>query len=291
VADREPLPADGRLGDVNPGLLPPVDHAQHDRWLVVRAASHDTDLTATQAAAARALFDRCPECAALAADITTIAHATAVSVTPSRPRDFRLTPKQTESARDGFLDRVGRWLASPRASVVRPLASASLAIGLVLVVVAPSIQGPVQPPDAPPAAQVEAPAATGTPDQALTMDLQAVPQPSAGAAGGPEVNSQHVPDETSGATTYMSTQPPSVERTSKATPDSETAGVQSVPAATEPPSAGASDSAVAESAARSTDDTTKAIVLLGIVLAGTGVLVLLLTWLARRMSRDPFLPD
>ena len=57
---------------MNPGLLPSADHAQHDRWLVVRAACHDDDLTPAEAASARALMDGCNDCAALAADITTI---------------------------------------------------------------------------------------------------------------------------------------------------------------------------------------------------------------------------
>ena len=73
------------------------------------------------------------------------------------------------------------------------------------------------------------------------------------------------------------------------TPDPELAGVQGVAGASEAPG-GTGQDAVEASSTRSPDDTSKALVLLGIVLAGTGILVLVLTWLARRMTRDPLLP-
>ncbi len=59
--------------------------------------------------------------------------------------------------------------------------------------------------------------------------------------------------------------------------------------ATPTPDAAGQD-AVAPSEVRAADDTAMALTVLGIVLAGTGLLVLLLTWLARRMSRDPLVP-
>ncbi len=163
MAEREPADMVGRLSTVTPGTLPLDDHAQHDRWLVVRAATLDDELTPVESAAARSLLDGCSECAALAADITAIAHATAVSVMPARPRDFRLTPAQAADARGGILDRLGRWLATPRATIVRPLAAASLAIGIVLVAVGPSVQGPLQRPVPAPNAGAAAPAESATP--------------------------------------------------------------------------------------------------------------------------------
>ena len=329
MADREPANPVGRLSDVNPGTLSSADHAQHDRWLVVRAASHDTDLTPAESASARALLEGCDECASLAADITTITQATAVSLAPARPRDFRLTPAQAATSRGGALDRLGRWLASPRASILRPLAGASLAIGIVLVAVGPSIKGPVQPPVPGPnagiaapaesaaAADVAAPLDTATPDPAHIMDMQLAPQGSGPV--NPEVQTGLAPDASpgmAGVSAMAASQPPdatqlpdatpppdasSVTRmaksspgvspdvTAEVTPDPQVADVQGVAGAS-PASGGSGQDAVAPSSVRSPDDTTKAIVLLGIVLAGTGILILLLTWLVRRMTRDPLLP-
>ena len=161
---------------MTPGTKPLDDHAQHDRWLVVRAASHDTDLTAAETADARALLARCGECAVLAADISTITRATAESIAPARPRDFRLTPAQAAGARGGVMERLGRWLASPRGAVVRPLAGATLAIGIVLVAVGPGIRPPLAEQPAPPVAGAEASITveTATADPALMMEMQLV---------------------------------------------------------------------------------------------------------------------
>jgi len=284
VADREPSSTDGRLSDVNPGTLPQADHARHDRWLVVRAASHDDDLTPAEAALARALLDGCDDCASLAADITTISRATAVSLAPSRPRDFRLTPAQAASAHGGVFARAGRWLASPRAGVLRPLAGASLAIGIVLVAVGPSIHGPLQPQVPAPNAEVAgavqsgAPvetsgaADTATPSGVHIMDMQIAPKASAPA--GPEVGSRLAPSGSPDTSTAAIMQ----------SPEPKLAGVEAVGGASPAPDSSGQD-AVAAGSIRSEDDTAKALVLLGIVLVGTGILVLALTWLARRMTR------
>jgi len=297
VADREPMGTDGRLDDVHPGSATSDDHARHDRWLVVRAASDPTDLTAGETTAARALLADCHDCAALAADIATITHETVVSVAPVRRRDFRLTPTQAAAARGGFLDRLGRWLASPRASVLRPLAGASLAIGIVLVVVGPSIQGPVQAPAPVPNAAGAAPAqranagdaattaeaastpqgaATGAPDGAHLMDTQ-LAAPSGGPVN-PGFQSRLGPDASAATATNFA----------KRSPDPEVAGIQAVVSASPTPDTSGQD-AVEASTVTSHDDTATALVLLGIVLAGTGLLVLSLTWWLRRSSGDPLL--
>ena|GEM_PF-2363254 len=296
MADKEPSATDGRLDDVNPGSRPLDDHAQHDRWLIVRVASNDTDLTAAETSSARSLLDSCAACASLAADITTITHATAVSVVPSRPRDFRLTPEQVASARGGVLDRLGRWIASPRGAVLRPLAGASLALGIVLVVVGPSIKGPIQPPVVPPAADMQAPAQSGTPD-ANAMDSMPGPDGTP-SAGGAETAAGMAPDATPNLMmiTAMASPGPTdaagIERVTKATPDvadPELAVVNDVPTATDSPPDGGQQTVVADAGVQPADDTAMALTLLGIVLAGTGLLVLLLTWLVRHSSRDPLL--
>ncbi|MCY7419921.1 MAG: hypothetical protein LH650_15800 [Chloroflexi bacterium] len=297
MADKEPSATDGRLDDVNPGPRPLDDHAQHDRWLIVRVASNDTDLTAAETSSARSLLDSCAACATLAADITTITHATAVSVVPSRPRDFRLTPEQAASARGGFLDRLGRWIASPRGAVLRPLAGASLALGIVLVVVGPSLKGPIQLPVAPPAADMQAPVQSSTPNPYAGDSM---PRPEGTpSADGAETATGMAPEPTPDLImiTMMASPGPTdgagIERVSKespeATADPELAVVNGVPTATESPADGGQQAVAADASVRASDDTAMALTLLGIVLAGTGLLVLVLTWLVRRTSQDPLL--
>ncbi len=118
----------------------PNEHDLHERLLVVRFATDD-ELDAAEAARARGLLASCPECAALANDIKAISRATAASLTPSRPRDFRLTPDQAAAARGS---RIRRWLGgltSPGMGSLRPLAGAAVALGLLLVVAAGGIPG------------------------------------------------------------------------------------------------------------------------------------------------------
>ena len=283
MADREPMADDGRLSPVTPGTRTPDDHAQHDRWLVVRAASNDTDLTPAETADARALLGRCPECAALSADIATITRMTAESVVPARPRDFRLTPAQVASARGGVLERLGRWLSSPRGAVVRPLAGATLAIGLVLVAVGPSIRQPLAQEPAPPVAGAQAsmPAQDATSDPALTMEMQMVggsPDPAGISESGPSTMSDRT------AATDAVGAP-----VAKATAEPDVADVQALLGPTAEPDA-ARDNATGANRSPTAGDTSMALTLLGIVLAGTAALVLLLTWLARRMTRHEPLP-
>ncbi len=209
---------------------------------------------------------------------------------PARPRDFRLTPAQAERAGGGFLDRLGRWLSTPRGTVVRPLAAASLAIGIVLVAVGPSIKGPLQPPVPTPNADMAAPAATASADPMLTTQMMVAASPDSGA--GVQSDTQPAPDGSPEAATYLASAGPDsrlMPPMAKATPDPRFADVQGVAGTSPAPGTGGQE-AVAASTTSTTDDATWALTLVGIVLAGTGLLVLLLTWLARRMSRDPLLP-
>ncbi len=226
-----------------------------------------------------------PECAALSADIAAISRMTAESIVPARPRDFRLTPAQAASARGGVLERLGRWLSSPRGAIVRPLAGATLAIGLVLVAVGPSIRQPLAPEPAPPVAGAEASAAApdATADPAL-FTTEMMVGPSADPAGISETGPSTMSDRSS-ATDAVGAAPvakATAERRCRRRPN---AGGADRPA----PDAGR-DNATGASRSPTADDTSKALTLLGIVLAGTAALVLLLTWLARRMTRHELLP-
>jgi hypothetical protein len=64
-------------------------HATHDELLIARL--YGGDLDARQRARALAQVDACRECAALLAELGTIARETAALPAPPRPRDFSLT--------------------------------------------------------------------------------------------------------------------------------------------------------------------------------------------------------
>jgi hypothetical protein len=229
-------------------------------------------------AQARAVLADCTECAALAADLEVITRATAASAVPARPRDFRITPAQAANARGGIVDRVRRWLGSPGSVPVRPLAGAAVTMGLVLVLLAPSLQPT---------------GITGDDQEAVTIPaatsvLKATP-PAADPAGAELFLAQ-------------TDEPPSVEA------DMHQARVADSPSpvangdtAARPPATDAPAPQVAEApgdgdtaatpggaSEAAMDDTTFALTLLGIVLAGVGLMVLLLSWLARRWQ-DPLL--
>src|ERR1035437_831701 len=65
-------------------------HASHDESLVVRLFGYDVD--PAERSRALDLVAGCEECAALYADLGSIATATSALPAPARPRDFTLTP-------------------------------------------------------------------------------------------------------------------------------------------------------------------------------------------------------
>jgi hypothetical protein len=284
VAEREPNDDEERLATVRPDPRPAPVHAGHDRWLVVRWTTDPTDLTPAETAQARALLAACTECAALAADLEVISRATATSVVPPRPRDFRLSPEPAVAARGGLLDRLRRWFGSQGGFAVRPLAGATLAIGLLLVVVAPALrptvttQGDAGPQNgrqvvmAPEATEDAPSVAKATPMEAPD---RAGPESHAGTQGSPD------PAADAQIMMAVSPSPSDADRTARLQLGS-----------TEPPAnpnleqhGGASPAA---SATPPADDVTYVLTLLGIVLAVTGLMVLVLSWFARRWQ-DPLL--
>jgi hypothetical protein len=286
------------------------DHAGHDRWLVVRWTTDPADLTPAETTQARSLLAGCADCAALSADLETISRATATSVVPARPRDFRLTPEQAASSRGSILDRLRRWLGTPGAFAVRPLAGAALAIGLVLVIVAPNVRPAAAPTGdatggANPAAAASALAEPGATQAAAQRNSYAKETPEGVAGAGPEMDVQAAPTGASASENILMTrvadsaQPSQAadsvmaDHRAAASPDGVAGemapddGTKSVPEAD--PDAGQAERAPATSTAdAAADSTTFALTLLGIVLAGTGLMVLLFAWLARRWQ-DPLL--
>jgi hypothetical protein len=229
----------------------------------------------------------CPECAALASDIELVSRATATSVVPGRPRDFRLSPEQASVARGGILDRLRRRMGAPGSSAVRPLAGAAVAMGLVLVLVAPSLR-----PAGSSGAGADADSLHASEPHATMAAKATVPAPEA-AAGAADAFAPPATDEPtveSGMTMVrMAASPDATAAGETATNQDAASPAPDAQVAEAPPNDGQEPTDGArEARAGSPDDTTYALTLLGIVIAGVGLMVLLLSWLARRWQ-DPLL--
>jgi anti-sigma factor RsiW len=78
------------VGDPQPSGRGTPGHAGHDPELIV--ALLDRELADSDRAVAEARVSACPACAALHADLVAVAAANVALATPSRPREFTLTP-------------------------------------------------------------------------------------------------------------------------------------------------------------------------------------------------------
>jgi hypothetical protein len=310
----------------------PDEHDLHERLLVVRFVTDD-ELEPAEAARARALISSCPGCAALAGDVKAISRATVTSLTPSRPRDFRLTPEQAAAAHGSRLRRWLGGLTSPGMGSLRPLAGAAVALGLLLVVAggglpgfggaspardnsagAPSqvetqeattpttadVQGPYAAATPAPAANpapaaTAAPAASGPPALPVTQGT-AVPAAAATDVGTtaltprPQPGNEKSPREPEGsgeayaAATANASQPPKVGLAAGASPQP-----TAPPAAAQPTSAPVFAPAPAPASPDNQPAGIPLLVLVGLLLGIVGLAVLVLTWVARRATKDPLL--
>ena len=104
------------------------DHAQHD--LLVVAAFADRGATGEEADLARAQIASCAECAALHADLISLATATRQLPPIERPRDFRLRPVDAQRLRPNLIRRLFGSLGTPRDGFSRPLAAGLTTLGL-----------------------------------------------------------------------------------------------------------------------------------------------------------------
>jgi len=133
---REPIAAAARLtGDMQSTSA----HASHDTILVASLADHS--LAAPEREAANALVDACGLCAALHTDLVALSAATRAMPTPTRPRDYTLTPDDAVRLRPGGWRR---WIAvfgTSRDAFSRPLAVGLTTLGLagLLVATLPSV--------------------------------------------------------------------------------------------------------------------------------------------------------
>ena len=110
-----------------------AEHRRHDRLLVARFAAGDA--APGQEHEAQDLIRRCSDCAALAADISTISKSVAQLPAPARPRDFRLGTDDAARLRGSRFDRWLRTLTGSGWATVRPVAAVALSIGMVMSVV------------------------------------------------------------------------------------------------------------------------------------------------------------
>lgn len=136
----------------------PTAHAGHDLVRVAEAADRDGRLPIELAG--------CPDCVALHADLVALAAALPAAATPTRPRDFTLSPADAARLRPRGWRRILRGIASPADAVTRPLAIGLTTLGLagLLVAIVPGIlpggvggttstSGPLLAPAAAPAAE------------------------------------------------------------------------------------------------------------------------------------------
>jgi hypothetical protein len=107
------------------------DHAAHDDVLVASLVARAQDLEPEEQAAARALVERCVECAALHADLVALSGVAAAMPTPVRPRDFTLTSEDAARLRHAGLRGLFRRIGSARDAVTRPLAVGLTTFGII----------------------------------------------------------------------------------------------------------------------------------------------------------------
>jgi hypothetical protein len=158
---------------------PDAPHGVHDQLLVAAFAAGDA--MGTDREHARALVEACPRCAALAADLRSIAAAAAQLPAPIRRRDFRLTPADAERLRPHGMRRLVGAVAGRRLQRAYPIAAGLTMLGLTgLLVSSISFGVPVGPAGA---AMDQAQASAGTDLFALPAD--SVSNDAQGAGGQP----------------------------------------------------------------------------------------------------------
>jgi hypothetical protein len=235
-----------------------ADHAAHDRHLIARSVS--VDVEPAEAAEVARLTTACTECRALADDLRVISRATAAMLPVRRPRDFRLTAQQASSLKGWSFSRLLAGFAAPRFAVLQPLAGAAMAIGLILAVAGASLPTPGATDQTFMAAAGED-AATAAPGEMAAPAAG----PTAGAPGIEAAPGDGEPDATTraGAAVGEEPQPTSAD-------------------------AGTSSERQDESSEVATGTTAGPLLIgAGLVVAGAGVLLLLLRWLGRNRARDP----
>lgn len=129
---REPRAATTRLtGEMQ---VPNAEHGQHDPLLVVSLLDRPTD--GPERRRGEALVANCAECAALQQDLIALRVATRSLPTPTRVRDYSLSPEDARRLRRTGWRRLVAVFGSTRDAFSRPLAIGLTTIGLAGLLVA-----------------------------------------------------------------------------------------------------------------------------------------------------------
>jgi anti-sigma factor RsiW len=133
----EPLVMAARLGTDMPAI--PTAHADHDPGRI--AAAVGGTLEPAERRVIDAWLADCATCAELHADLLAIVSAERALPTPSRPRDFQLTPADAHRLRPGGWRAVLAVIGSSRDAFSKPLAVGLTTLGLagLLVGTVPSL--------------------------------------------------------------------------------------------------------------------------------------------------------
>jgi len=285
---REPNQDAHRLTSVtaqNPGTQ--RAHDSHDRLLVARFALGD-ELARDEAASVRAVLAGCSDCGELVSEMQVVQHATAEALAPARPRDFFISAEQAATLRpNAWMRFLGRFSA-PRMTALRPLAGATLAIGIVLVGV-----GAVLPDEIPAGAPEANPTMVmGSPVVGDNMAGELGDDPLAPDAVGRELDPNAKASPSAFGTT-MEMQPVAsgalrIAADASPAPDETAATAMVISASPGVEDVPGSESALATAPGRTDDVLGSAVLILGLLLAAVSALVLALAWLARR-DTDPLL--
>ena len=114
----------------------PAAHARHDLSIVAALAARAADLTDAEAATARAQVASCAACEDALADFIALQTTLPTTVTPRRPRDFRLTPEDAQRLHRSGWRRFLGYFGSPRDGFSRPLAIGLTTLGVAGVLLA-----------------------------------------------------------------------------------------------------------------------------------------------------------
>lgn len=141
MADVEPGASARRpTGDMQPRDTT-ANHANHDLLVIAEAADRAADVTTVAAAEQQAAA--CGECAALLADLRSIAGGlSALPRTAAIPRDFRITPEQAQRLRrEPAWRRFLRGFGTPELPSLRIVASAFTTLGLAGILITAVLPG------------------------------------------------------------------------------------------------------------------------------------------------------